>query len=201
MCSTILRAGTAIDKPSTGQVGWASIVFGNAGENNRLTVGEIRPQETTKHVDGNGQAAFDYTAGYLQGSSQTKLLATIHRYITESISRNPNAPEFRQADTLGPDNWHWFRAKFLQRYRLFFRFSTKNRVIVYVWVNDEFTLRTSGSKTDAYAVFKSMLNAGNLPHTVEALLKHSKEMWKEIGLGPKSAMPALRGGLFLLARE
>ncbi|SRR6266550_2273005 len=55
----------------------------------------------------------------------TKLLATIHRYVTESIARNPNAPQFRQGDTLGPDNSHWFRAKFDQRYRLFFRFSTK----------------------------------------------------------------------------
>src|ERR1700681_835835 len=111
-----------------------------------------------------------------RGHPKTKLLATIHRTITESIPRNPNAPEFRQGDTLGPDNRHWFRAKFHRRYRLFFRFSTKDRVIVYVWVNDEFTLRKAGSKTDAYAVFKSMLNAGNPPRTLEALLKPAKEM-------------------------
>jgi len=102
---------------------------------------------------------------------KTKLLATIRRYVMEIIPRDPNAPEFRQGDTLGPDNRHWFRAKFHQRYRLFFRFSTKDRVIVYVWVNDEFTLRKAGSKTDAYAVFKSMLTAGDPPRTLEALLK------------------------------
>jgi len=107
---------------------------------------------------------------------KTKLLATIHRYITESIPRNPSAPEFRQGDTLGPDNRHWFRAKFHQRYCLFFRFSTKDRVIVYVWVNDEFTLRKAGSRTDAYAVFKSMLKAGDPPRTLMALLKAAKEM-------------------------
>jgi len=111
-----------------------------------------------------------------RGHPKTKLLATIHRYITESIPRDPNAPEFQQGDTLGRDNRHWFRAKFHQRYRLFFRFSTKDRVIVYVWVNDEFTLRKAGSKTDAYAVFKSMLHAGDPPRTLEALLKHAKEM-------------------------
>jgi toxin YhaV len=111
-----------------------------------------------------------------RGHPKTKLLATIHRYITENIPRDPSAAEFRQGDTLGPDNRHWFRAKFHQRYRLFFRFSTKGRVIVYVWVNDEFTLRKAGSKTDAYAVFKSMLNAGNPPRTLDALLKHAKEM-------------------------
>ncbi|MGB9335160.1 MAG: type II toxin-antitoxin system YhaV family toxin [Candidatus Acidiferrales bacterium] len=110
---------------------------------------------------------------------KTKLLATIHRYITEIIPRDPNAPEFRQGDTLGPDNRHWFRAKFHHRYRLFFRFSTKDRVIVYVWVNDEFTLRKAGSRTDAYAVFKSTLNAGDPPRTLEILLKRAKEMKAE----------------------
>lgn len=111
-----------------------------------------------------------------RGHPKTKLLATIHRTIMESIPRDPSAPEFRQGDTLGPDNRHWVRAKFHQRYRLFFRFSTKDRVIVYVWVNDEFTLRKGGSKTDAYAVFKSMLNAGDPSRTLEALLKRAKEM-------------------------
>lgn len=111
---------------------------------------------------------------------KTKLLATIRRYIIEIIPRDPNAPEFRQGDTLGPDNRRWFRAKFHQRYRLFFRFSTKDKLIVYVWVNDEFTLRKAGAKTDAYAVFKSMLNAGDPPRTLEALLKRAKEMREEM---------------------
>ena len=110
---------------------------------------------------------------------KAKLLATIHRHVTEIIPRVPNAAEFRQGDTLGPDNRHWFRAKLHQRYRLFFRFSTKDRVIVYVWVNDEFTVRKAGSKTDAYAVFKSMLNAGDPPRTLEALLRRATEMRTE----------------------
>jgi len=110
---------------------------------------------------------------------KTKLLATIRRYTMETIPRDPNAPEFRQGDTLGSDNRHWFRAKFHQRYRLFFRFSTSDKVIVYVWVNDEFTLRKAGSNTDAYAVFKSMLDAGDPPRTLEGLLKRAKEIQGE----------------------
>ena len=106
---------------------------------------------------------------------KAKLLATIHRHVTEIIPRNPNAPGFWQGNTLGPDNRHWFRVKFHQRYRLFFPFSTKDKVIVYVWVNDEVTLRKASSKTDAYAVFKSMLTAGDPPRTLEALLKRAKE--------------------------
>jgi toxin YhaV len=109
---------------------------------------------------------------------KTKLLATIHRLILESIPRNPSAPEFRQGGTLGPDNRHWFRAKFHQRYRLFFRFSSKHKVIVYVWVNDDSTLRKAGARTDVYAVFKSMLDAGDPPTTLEALLRRATEVGK-----------------------
>jgi toxin YhaV len=105
-----------------------------------------------------------------------KLLATIFRYITEIIPRDPNAAEFRQGNTLGPDNRHWFRAKFHERYRLFYRFSSKEKVIVYAWVNDEQTLRKSGSKTDPYHVFRTMLEAGDPPGTMEQLLLRAKEM-------------------------
>jgi len=106
----------------------------------------------------------------------TKMLATINHYIRDAIPRDPNGPEFRQGNTLGPDNRHWFRAKFHGRYRLFYRFSTKQKVIVYAWVNDESTLRKSGSKTDPYVVFKTMLESREPPNSFAELLRTSKEM-------------------------
>lgn len=106
----------------------------------------------------------------------TKLLAAIRRLMLEIIPRDPNAAEFRQGNTLGPANRHWFRAKFHQRYRLFYRFSSQLRVIVFVWVNDERTLRKAGSKTDPYAVFRAMIEAGNPPNSMEELVKRSREM-------------------------
>ena len=99
-----------------------------------------------------------------------KLLATINRYIRETIPRNPGAAEFRQGNTLGSDNRHWFRAKFHERYRLFYRFSSREKVIIYAWVNDERTLRKSGSRTDPYRVFRAMLEAGDPPSTMGQLL-------------------------------
>jgi toxin YhaV len=105
-----------------------------------------------------------------------KLLATINRYIREKIPRDPGAPEFRQGNTLGSDNRHWFRAKFHVRYRLFYRFSSREKVIIYAWVNDERTLRKSGSSTDPYRVFRAMLDAGDPPHTMEQLLVRAREM-------------------------
>jgi toxin YhaV len=106
----------------------------------------------------------------------SKLLATIHRYIREIIPHDPSAPEFRQGNTLGADNRHWFRAKFHERYRLFFRFSSKEKIIVYAWMNDESTLRKSGSKTDPYRIFRAMLEAGDPPHSMELLLRRAKEV-------------------------
>jgi toxin YhaV len=77
-------------------------------------------------------------AGYKEHPA-AKLLSTINRHIQEIIPQNPSAAEFRQGNTLGSDNRHWFRAKFHERYRLFYRFSSKQKVIIYAWVNDEGT--------------------------------------------------------------
>jgi toxin YhaV len=105
-----------------------------------------------------------------------KLLATINRHIRETIPRNPGAAEFRQGNTLGSDNRHWFRAKFHERYRLFYRFSSREKVIIYAWVNDERTLRKSASRTDPYRVFRAMLEAGDPPNTLEQLIVRAKEI-------------------------
>src|SRR5579864_5312670 len=113
--------------------------------------------------------------GYLSHPA-ARLLATINHYIRDAIPRDPNGPEFRQGNTLGPGNRHWFRAKFHGRYRLFFRFSTEQKIIVYAWVNDEQSLRKPGSKTDPYAVFRAMLESGEPPDSFAALLRTSKEM-------------------------
>jgi len=114
-------------------------------------------------------------AGYREHPA-TKLLATIRRTILELIPRDPGAAEFRQGNTLGADNRHWFRAKFHQRYRLFYRFSSREKVIVYAWINDEGTLRKAGSKTDPYRVFRSMLEGGDPPSTLEELLRRAGEI-------------------------
>ena len=105
-----------------------------------------------------------------------KMLATINHYIREAIPRAPDSPEFRPGNTLGPGNRHWFRAKFHGRYRLFYRFSTAQKVIVYAWVNDEGSLRKSGSKTDPYAVFKSMLESGEPPDSFAELWRASRKV-------------------------
>ncbi len=104
-------------------------------------------------------------------SANAKLLAAIRQLVFETIPQDPTRPEYRQGGTLGDARKHWFRAKFGSgRFRLFFRYSSSAKVIVFAWVNDENTLRTYGSKSDAYAVFRKMLDGGNPPDDWAALI-------------------------------
>lgn len=114
-----------------------------------------------------------YPESYQQ-KKPTKLLAAINKLAFEIIPQEPNLKEYRLENTLGKDNRHWFRAKFFQQYRLFFRFHKESKIIVYVWVNNEESKRAYGSDTDAYEVFKKMLNSGNPPDNWEKLLKEIK---------------------------
>ena len=107
-----------------------------------------------------------------QSGANAKLLVALRRLIFEVIPEDPARAEYRQGTTLGADRKHWFRAKFGGgRFRLFFRYDSRSRIIVYAWVNDETTLRTYGSKTDAYAVFRGMLDKDTPPDSWDALLK------------------------------
>jgi len=141
----------------------------------RLYVHPLFEQQFRQLVEQVEALAAKDPAGYKELPA-AKLLATINRHIRETIPRNPGAAEFRQGNTLGSDNRHWFRAKFHERYRLFYRFSSREKVIIYAWVNDERTLRKSGSRTDPYRVFRAMLEAGDPPDTMEQLLVRGKEM-------------------------
>ena len=78
---------------------------------------------------------------------------------------------------MGTEFRHWRRAKIGRRFRLFFRFDSKTRIIIFAWVNDENTLRASGSKTDPYAVFQRMLERGHPPDDWAALKQASREDW------------------------
>jgi toxin YhaV len=144
----------------------------------RLYVHPLFDQQFRRLVEQVESLAASDRVGYKQQPA-AKLLATINRHIREIIPRDPGAAEFRQENTLGSDNRHWFRAKFHERYRLFYRFSSREKVIIYAWVNDERTLRKAGSKTDPYRVFRAMLEAGDPPNTVEQLLERATEVKDE----------------------
>ena len=108
--------------------------------------------------------------------ANAKLLKAVYTIALERIPHDPTDKRYRLGDTLGDSYKHWFRDKFGNgRFRLFFRYDSKSKIIIYSWINDETTLRTRGSKTDAYAIFASMLASGNPPDSWDALLAACKK--------------------------
>ena len=111
-------------------------------------------------------------------NANVKLFDALTALILEVVPSDPNRDEYRQGNTMGPAFRHWRRAKIGRRFRLFFRFDSKTRIIIFTWVNDENTLRSSGAKTDPYIVFRKMLKSGHPPDDWDALLAASKSDWK-----------------------
>jgi toxin YhaV len=104
---------------------------------------------------------------------ETKLLGAINKLILEEIPSDPSHSRFKLGKTLGDENTHWYRAKFYQQYRLFFRFNTRAKIIVFAWVNDTQTKRAYESKNDAYLIFQKMLKRNRPPSDWEDLIKSS----------------------------
>lgn len=116
-----------------------------------------------------------YPQEYKQKNA-TKRLAAINKLAFEIIPQDPTRKEYRQGNTLGKEYKHWFRAKFFQQYRLFFRYHQQQKIIVYAWVNDAKSKRAYESKTDAYIVFAKMLDSNNPPNNWQMLFKESKKL-------------------------
>ncbi|CAN7750461.1 type II toxin-antitoxin system YhaV family toxin [Rhizobium sp. LjRoot258] len=109
-----------------------------------------------------------------QKSANAKLLVVLNQLVFSKIPSDPTSSAYRRGKTLGGDKNRWFRAKFGNgRFRLFFRYNAMARIVIFAWVNDEVTLRTRVSKTDASKVFKGMLDSGNPPDDWAALHKAS----------------------------
>lgn len=110
--------------------------------------------------------------GYVKKNAAKRLKA-ITRLAFDVIARDPANPDYRQGGTLGDEHKHWFRAKFFQQYRLFFRFHASSRIIILVWVNDDDSKRAYESSSDAYKVFRKMLGSGRPPDDWDQLLQEA----------------------------
>lgn len=109
-----------------------------------------------------------------QKKNATKRLIAILKLAFTVIPQDPIRSDYRQGTTLGNEYKHWFRAKFFQQYRLFFRYHLESKIIVFAWVNDEDSKRAYDSKTDAYRVFRTMLENDRPPDNWDDLLTEAK---------------------------
>lgn len=111
---------------------------------------------------------------------QTRFLALLRKIVMEDVPRDPGDARYRQGKSMGGEYMHWRRARFGGRFRLFFRYHTSAKVIVYAWLNDESTLRKEGSRSDAYATFRAMLEQGRPPSDWDDLLR-ACSAWRDPG--------------------
>ena len=114
----------------------------------------------------------------VEANANVKLFNALSKLMFDTVPGDPNREEYRQGNTMGASFRHWRRAKIGRRFRLFFRFDSKTKIIIFAWVNDENTLRSSGSKSDPYAVFEKMLERGHPPDSWASLASASKTDWK-----------------------
>jgi toxin YhaV len=66
--------------------------------------------------------------------ANVRLFRALSHLLMQVIPADPSRDEYRQGNTLGATHRHWRRAKLGRRFRVFFRFDSRSRVIVYAWV-------------------------------------------------------------------
>ena len=115
-----------------------------------------------------------------------KLAAAVHRLLTDIVPRDPNAPQFWLKDDLA----RFRRAKghgLPPRYRLFWVFSQSTRTIIFLYLNDDVTLRKEGASTDPYRVFAELVSRGEIGDDYEA----NRSAWEQSQMsGARSRNPS-----------
>jgi toxin YhaV len=92
-------------------------------------------QALESHIAGVSRLRAKDPKGFVKKNSAKRLVAII-KLAFDVIPQDPARIDYRQGATLGPEYQHWFRAKFFQQYRLFFRYHRESRIIIYAWVSD-----------------------------------------------------------------
>jgi len=111
--------------------------------------------------------------------STVKLFAAVYELVFETIPRNPNARRFMLEHELAK----FRRAKKLglpPRYRLFWVFSSREKVIVFLYLNDESTLRKEGARSDVYEIFRRLVREG----AIGADYQTNREHWLRANASP-----------------
>lgn len=108
---------------------------------------------------------------------KTKLLAKIIDVIRNRIAHDPKSKEFHIGDTFPAQYRCYKRAKsgLPNRYRLFFRYKSKDGRIIIIWMNNDKTLRNQSSKSDPYTVFLKMLKNKTILSNWKELISNSKD--------------------------
>jgi len=118
---------------------------------------------------------------------KSKLLKSINDAMFKDVPADPTHKNFNLGKTLGEDYKQWKRVKkrMPPRYRMFFRYHSDfiirkqkypEKCIIFVWFNNESTLRKEGSKTDCYKVLAQLLKSGKIPNDWSKLFAISNSL-------------------------
>lgn len=66
-----------------------------------------------------------------EGNANVKLFRALSQLILDVVPSDPSRSEYRQGNTLGTAYRHWRRAKIGRRFRLFFRYDSKAKAIMF----------------------------------------------------------------------
>lgn len=136
-------------------------------------------EQLQKLGDATGRAQRQDPQGF-NANANIRLFAALSKLIFEIVPGNQDREEYRQGNRMGTAFRHWRRAKMGRRFRLFFRFDSKSQIIIFAWVNDENTLRSSGSNSNPFVVFQRKLERGHPPDDWTALVSASQHDWNQL---------------------
>jgi toxin YhaV len=105
-----------------------------------------------------------------------KFLDKVQDAVEKVVPRDPGSPEFLCAALGNGGKWRRAKQGMPNRYRLFFQYSSSNKTIVYVWMNDEQTLRKAGAKQDVYKVFLKLTSSGRIVSSYDELMKSCADL-------------------------
>jgi toxin YhaV len=94
-----------------------------------------------------------------------KFAARVRQADQDIIPQDPDRPDYRLKGALRKYRRY---KRGLQRYRLFFCFSNRPPIILYLYLNDEKHLRKEGDKNDPYVEFTRLVDKGEVSHNLSA---------------------------------
>ena len=90
----------------------------------------------------------------------------MRRLVSDTVPADPQDPDYRLTGALA--KFRRVKGRGLpRRYRLFFAFSDQARVIIFLFLNDDATLRKQGASSDAFAVFARLVDRGEIGGTFD----------------------------------
>ena len=99
-----------------------------------------------------------------ESNANVKLFNALAQLMLETVPSDPSRDEYRQGNTMDPAFRHWRQAKLGRRFRLFFRFDSKTRIIIFMAMMEAQTyLAKRQARADLTAFDAVMARTGGEP--------------------------------------